>query len=434
MSKKGKLAINGGPKAVPDSLILKPWPDIREEDKAAVMAALDRGIVHGAHSPEMTGLEADWGDFVGSQYVLAFNSGTAALHGGTFAMRIGPGDEVITSAFSFSGSYQPILHQNGIPVFVDIDPRTYNLDVAQIESKITDRTKAIVPVHLHGLPADLDEIVALAEKHDLFVLEDAAQAQGALYKGKMAGTIGDMGAFSLNATKNLCGGEGGLFVTDNEELYTLAKTMRQYGEPATDAPEYIRSYACSTIGYNYRTQEMPAAFARSQLRRLDEYTRIAQRNAEYLNKELGKIAGLIPPHVPADRTHVYYKYRLRFDPETLGLQIPTVQFRNSLLNALQAEGVQATLWHTDPLPAFSVFQTLSGYGKGCPWSCPFYGKEIHYRKEDYPEAVRALDTSLIVNTEPYHIAVQDLEVQAAYVEAFRKIFDNLDELLDPRWN
>jgi dTDP-4-amino-4,6-dideoxygalactose transaminase len=344
-------------------------------------------------------------------------------------MGIGPGDEVIVPAFSFSGTYQPILHQNGIPVFVDIDPRTYNVDVNQIEAKITDRTKAIIPVHLHGLPADMDEVMALAEEHGLCVLEDAAQAQGALYKGKMAGTIGGMGAFSLNATKNFCGGEGGLLVTDSEELYTRAKTMRQYGETATDAPEYIRSYACSTIGYNYRTQEMPAAFARSQLRRLNEYTLVAQRNGEYLSEELGKIEGLIPPYVPPDRTHVFYKYRLRFDPKVLSLRIPAVEFRDRLLRALREEGVETTLWHTEPMPAFPVFKTLNGYGKGCPWSCPFYGKEIEYQKEDFPEAVRALETSLIVNTEPYHICVQDLEVQAAYVEAFRKVFDNLDELL-----
>ena len=425
----GKLAINGGPRAVPDTLRLRPWPDIREEDKVAVASVLDRGIIHGAHSPEITGLEADWRDFVGSEFALAFNSGTAAIHGGVFAMGIGPGDEVITSAYSFSGTYQPILHQNAIPVFVDIDPRTFNLDVNQIEAKVTEHTKAIIPVHIHGLPADMDEVMAIAQKHNLYILEDACQAHGALYKGKHAGTIGDVGAFSLNATKNFCGGEGGLFVTDNEELFLQARRMRQYGEIVTDVAEDIRSYACGTVGYNYRTQEMPAALARTQLQRLKGYTRTAQRNGEYLTEELGKIEGLIPPYVPPDRTHVYYKYRLRFDPEVLNLKITAVQFRDRLLRALLAEGVEATLWHTEPMPAFPVFKTLNGYGKGCPWSCPFYGKEIEYRKEDFPEAVRALETSLIVNTEPYHICVQDLKVQAAYVEAFRKVFDNLDELL-----
>ena len=162
---------------------------------------------------------------------------------------------------------------------------------------------------------------------------------------------------------------------------------------------------------------------------MPEYTRTAQRNGEYLSEHLGKIKGLIPFYVPSDRTCVYYKYRLRFDPDVLNLKIPAVQFRDRLLRALQAEGAQVTLWHTDPMPAFPVFQTLDGYGKGCPWSCPFWGKQIQYRKEDYPQSVRALETTLIVNTEPYHICVQDLEVQASYVEAFHKVFDNLDELL-----
>ena len=382
-----------------------------------MLAVLDRGVIHGAHSPEITALEDEWRDFVGSRYALAFNSGTAAIHGAMVAFGIEPGDEVITTAYSFSGTYQPILYQNAIPVFVDIDPRTHNLDVSQVESKISEHTKAIVPVHIHGLPADMDDVMAIARKYDLLVLEDACQAHAARYKGRHVGTIGHAGAFSLNATKNFSGGEGGLFVTDDEGFFASARQMRQYGEMVTDVAEDIRSYACSMVGYNYRTQEMPAAFARSQLRRLEEYTRIGQRNGEYLSAELGKIPGLVPPYVPPDRTHVYYKYRLRFDPDALGLTCSPVRFRDALLRVLKAEGVQATLWHTEIMPAFPVFQTLD-----------VRGRNIHYRREDYPEAVRLLETSIIVNTELYHICVQDLDVQAAYVAAFRKVFDNLDEL------
>ena len=130
------------------------------------------------------GLERDWAEFTGSKHVLSFNSGTAALHSALFAAGVGPGDEVITSAFSFSGSFHPILQQNAIPIFVDIDPRTYNIDVGQIEDKLSDRTKVLMPVHIHGLPADMDAIMALAEKHDLLVIEDACQAHGATYNGQ----------------------------------------------------------------------------------------------------------------------------------------------------------------------------------------------------------------------------------------------------------
>jgi dTDP-4-amino-4,6-dideoxygalactose transaminase len=362
--------------------------------------------------------------------VLSFNSGTAAIHCALFAANVGPGDEVITSAFSFSGSFQPILQQNAIPVFADIDPDTYNIDAAQIESKISDRTKVLMPVHIHGLPADMGAVQDLAEKYDLIVIEDACQAHGATFGGRMAGTIGDMGCFSLNVTKNLSGGEGGFLNTDNSEYADRARMIRTFGEHVGEVKEKIRPYYCHTIGWNYRTQELPAAYARSQLRRMPHYNTIGQRNGQYLSDELGKIQGLVPPAIPPDRTSIYHKYRIRFDPDALNLPIAAVEFRDRLMAALQAEGVEVTLWHLTPMTSFPIFQKLDeGYGHGCPWSCPYYGKEIEYRPEDYPEAIRLLETSIVVNTEPYPIYVQDMSLMEYYVEAFYKVFDNLDELL-----
>ncbi len=213
----GGLAIQGGPRTVPPGL-KKPWPEITQEDKDAVMAVLDRGSLTGIHGPEAMALEKEWADFCGCRYALNFNSGTAALHAALFAAGVGPGDEVITSAFSFSGSFHPILQQNAIPIFADIDPFTYNLDPKQVEAKITDRTKVLMPVHIHGLPADMDEFQALADKYDLILIEDACQAHGATYRGEMAGTLGVMGCFSLNATKNLSGGEGGFLITEDRAM------------------------------------------------------------------------------------------------------------------------------------------------------------------------------------------------------------------------
>lgn len=426
---KGRLAIHGGPRTVPEGL-KKTWPEITQEDKEAVLAVLERGILSGVHGPEATSLEREWAEFTGSRYVLSFNSGTAALHAALFAAGVGPGDEVITSAFSFSGSFHPILQQNAIPIFVDIDPRTYNLDVKKIEAKISDRTKVLMPVHIHGLPADMDEILALADKYHLIVIEDACQAHGSTYKGKMAGTMGAMGCFSLNVTKNLSGGEGGFLNTENEGYAERARMIRTFGEKVLQEKEKIRPYYSYTIGWNYRTQELPAAFARSQLKRLPRYNAIAQRNGQYLTQELSKIPGLIPPYVPPDRTTIYHKYRFRFDPEALALKIPAAEFRNRLMETLEAEGVEITVWHVTPLTSFPIFQNLDeGYGKGCPWSCPYYGKEIRYVPEDYPEAIRLLETSLVLNTESYPIYIQDLELMEYYVQAFRKVFENLDELL-----
>lgn len=425
-----KLAIHGGPRTVPDGL-KKKWPEITKEDKEAVMAVLERGVLSGVHGPEATSLEKEWAAFTGSKHALSFNSGTAAIHAALFAAGVGPGDEVITSAFSFSGSFHPILQQNAIPVFVDVDPRTYNIDAGKIAAKISDRTKVIMPVHIHGLPADMDEILALGREHNITVIEDACQAHGATYKGQMAGTVGDMGCFSLNVTKNLSGGEGGFLTTGSQDFVNRAKTLRTFGEKVGEEKEKIRPYYSYTIGWNYRTQELPAAFARSQLKRLPRYNEIARRNGQYLTAELSKIEGLLPPYVPADRTTVYHKYRIRFDPQALGLTIPATEFRNRLVEALEAEGVAATLWHVTPMTSFPIFQRLDeGYGKGCPWSCPFYGREIKYNPQDYPEAIKLLDTSLVINDEQYPIYIQDVELMEHYVAAFRKIFSNLEQLLE----
>jgi dTDP-4-amino-4,6-dideoxygalactose transaminase len=426
---KGALAIHGGPSTVPEGL-KKPWPEITREDKDAVLAVLERSILSGVDAPEATSLEREWAEFTGSAYCLSLNSGTAALHSALFAAGVGPGDEVITSAFSFSGSFHPILQQNAVPIFADIDPRTYNIDINQVEAKISDRTRVLMPVHIHGLPADMDEVMTLAANHNLIVIEDACQAHGATYKDRMAGTIGHLGAFSLNMTKNLSGGEGGLLITDDEDLVERAKMIRTFGERIGEEEEKIRPYYSYSIGWNYRTQELPAAFARSQLKRLPHYNSIAQRNGQYLTRELGQITGLIPPYVPPDRTTVYHKYRIRFDPDVLGLSGSAVEFRNKLLEALEAEGVAISLWHVTPLASFPVFRKLDeGYGRGCPWKCPFYGRSIQYNPEDYPEAIRLLDTSLVVNDEPHPVYLQDLGLMEYYVAAFRKVFENLDELL-----
>lgn len=426
---KGKLAIHGGPKAVPDGL-KKEWPEITQEDKDAVLAVLERKVLSGVHGPEAMGLEQEWATFTGSRCVLSFNSGTAAIHSALFAASVGPGDEVITSAFSFSGSFHPILQQNAIPIFCDIDPRTYNIDAAQVEAKISDRTKVLMPVHIHGLPADMDEMRALANKHHLVLVEDACQAHGATYHGRNAGTIGDMGCFSLNVTKNLSGGEGGLLNTDNEAYADRARMIRTFGEQVGKEKEKIRPYYSYTIGWNYRTQELPAAFARSQLKRMPHYNAIGQRNGAYLTGELGKIPGVIPPYVPPDRTSIYHKYRIRFDPEMLGVRGPVPEFRNRLMDALQAEGVECTVWHVTPMTSFPIFQRLGeGYGKGCPWSCPYYGREIRYNPAEYPEALRLMDESLVINTEPYPIFLQDLELMEYYASAIRKVFQHVDEIL-----
>ena len=191
-----------------------------------------------------------------------------------------------------------------------------------------------------------------------------------------------------------------------------------------------RSYKAYTMGWMYRTQEMSAALTRSQLKRLDYYNGIARRNGDYLTEELSKIKGLIPPVTPSDRTHIYHKYRVRLDPKALGIDIEPKSFRDKVMNALVAEGVDVVLWQQFPLPENPLFQKKEGYGKGCPWSCPFYGEKINYNPEDYPESKKLIDSSLVVCSEPYPIYCQSLDLMKYYVEGFRKVFNNIEEVIE----
>jgi dTDP-4-amino-4,6-dideoxygalactose transaminase len=426
------LAIHGGPRAV-SGVGKRVWPDIRPEDKAAVAGVLDRGILGGVGAPEMTALEEEWASFVGSRHALLLSSGTAAIHAALHAVGVRPGDEVITTAFTFAGTFQPILQQGAIPVFVDIDPETFNLDVRQIESKVTERTRAIVPVHIQGLPADLDPILEIARRHDIRVVEDACQAHGATYQGRRVGGLGDVGAFSLNSSKILCGGEGGLLVTDDDGFLHRASRLRTFGE---DIPELdtlsgwrFRPYTVHSIGWNYRHQEMPAALARAQLRRLPAYIETAQANAAYLTEHLGRIRGLIPPFVPEDRTSVFYLYRLRFDLDALGVHAHPVAFRDRLGKALLAEGVDASLWHETPVTSFPIFQTREGLAPGFPWTLLPRGAAVDYRPDDYPVAKRLLETSIVMGSARHPLFVQSRALMEAYVHAIEKVLAQADRLL-----
>jgi dTDP-4-amino-4,6-dideoxygalactose transaminase len=321
---------------------------------------------------------------------------------------------------------------------VDIDPRTYNIDPDRIEERITARTRAIIPVHIHGCPADMDRILAIARKHRLLVIEDAAQAHGSTYKGKKVGGIGDMGIFSFQASKNLPAGEGGMFVTNREELKERANRFRMFGEDVRESDKKafdparpldgVREYNSLMMGWMYRSNEMSAALARSQLRRLDDSLAQTRRNAAYLTEHLGKIPGIIPPHLPPDCTSSYYQYRLRLDPKALGVTMPVKEFRLKLLAALGAEGVEVSLWQTVPVPGQTLFQERTGYGLGCPWHCPL-GEEVKYDLAEYPETMKLLKDSMVIGSHSYPLFPQPPALMVKYVEAVQRVFANLDQVL-----
>lgn len=419
------LAINGGPMANPQGHTR--YPVLTQQDRDAVMRSLDSGISWGIYGPEVTGLEREWNDYVGSKYTLSCNSGTAALHMAVAAAGIQPGDEVITASLTFVASAMCVLQQNAIPVFVDVDPRTFLMDVTKLEAKITEKTKAIIPVDLHGMPCDYDEINAIAKKYNLVVIDDCCQSHGAYYKGRKVGTLCDMSTFSLNGLKNLECGDGGFFNTDDPEFYDKANQLRVFGERIRQGVP--RNYDSEEIGWMYRMLEMPAAYARSKLTHLDADNLIRQENAARLTAGLQGLPGLITPYVPEDRTSVWHYYRIRFDPKALGINMDSNEFRARIQKALIAEGCEAKRWQTRPVQKQALFLKKTGYGYGCPWTCPYgSGKPVHYGEEDYYVTDQILKDSIVFYDPIY--PPNGADVVDRYIAAFKKIWENMDEVLD----
>jgi dTDP-4-amino-4,6-dideoxygalactose transaminase len=388
---------------------MERWPIITDDDRKAVARVLDRGVLSGAAAPEMRALEREFAAMLGSSRCLATNSGTAALHIAIGALGLRPGDEVIVPAFSFIATAQAVLHEGAVPVFADVDPVTYNIDPADAAARVTARTRAIVPVHLHGLPADMDAVNTLAVRKGLVVIEDAAQAHGATYHGRPVGTLGTMAAFSLNSTKNFPAGEGGLFVTTSETLHARAARVRFDGldlpskwDAERPLDDEVDSLA-TVRGWMYLPGELTSALARSQLRRLPETTARAQRNGAHLTARLSQLPGVIAPAVPADRTHVFHKYRVRLDPKAAGLKLTARALRERVLDLLRAEGVEAVLWQEVPLPAHPLFAS----------------------RERFSVAAAALEGSLVIGSQSYPLFAQPLEVIEAWADAFERIWRRL---------
>jgi perosamine synthetase len=424
------LAILGGKPAVDKSQKVN-WPIVTDADKQAVMKVLDEGPLwalggdDGLIAPEMIGLEQAFAEFVGTKYALACNGGTAALHMAVAAAGVGPGDEVITTPYSFLATPVAVLHNSAVPIFADIDPKTYNIDPAEIEKKITPRTKALLPVHVHGVPADMDRINAIAKKHNLIVIEDACQAPGSKYKGRPAGSLGQMAAFSLNGTKNFAVGEGGLFATSDDTFRARANMVRMVGE---GLPSWDRTMEFQhLVAWNYRFQEMPAAFGRSQLARLPQYNAQARANGQALSKHIAGLKGIAAPYVPADCETIYHKYRVRLTPEDLDLPLRGVAFRDTLQACLEAEGVDAPVWLHAPLPAHPIFQVREGYGHGYPWTVAH--KDLRYDVKDYPKAQHLVDNSLVICSELNPIYCQTAKVIEQYGAAITKVMSNRDGLI-----
>ena len=423
MRTASKLAVAGGSPAVaPGSH--RSWPEITAEDRGAIERVLDRGVLWGPNAPEVSALQEEWAAYCGTRHCLVTNSGTAALHCAVVAAGVRPGDEVIVPAFSFVATAMAVLHQGAIPVFCDIDPVTYNLDPRGLEARITQRTRAVMPVHAHGLPADMAPIRAVAARYGLAVIEDAAQAHGATYRGARAGSLGDCAGFSLNGSKGLSAGEGGLFVTADDDALTAARRLAIFGEdtPATGPGQY-RAYWSHGVGWNYRSQELTAALARSQLRRLDRHNRTARENARRLNAILAGIPGLRAPTVPDDRACAFYRYRILIEREEMGFAGPAIELRDRLLGALRAEGVAASLWQLRPLPSHPVFRRG---GRFAAWQPGDDESLDPWCPADHPVTAHLLSSSIVIGTGEHLLAGQPPGLMDRYAEAFEKVMDDLE--------
>ncbi|MEO7912512.1 MAG: DegT/DnrJ/EryC1/StrS family aminotransferase [Roseiflexaceae bacterium] len=304
-------------------------PLIGEEEQAAVRRVLESGML--AQGPRVAEFELAFANFIGVRYAIATSNGTTALHAALLAQGVGPGDEVITTPFTFMASVNSILYCGAHPVLVDID-ESFNLNPTLIEAAITERTKAIMPVHLYGLPANMADIGKIAQKHQLAVIEDACQAHGAEFDGRKVGTFGT-GCFSFYATKNMTTGEGGIITTNDDQVAQHARQLISHGMKTR--------YYHQILGYNYRMTDIAAAVGIEQLKKLPAFNTRRIETAQFYNTHLTDIPGVITPRIFPRRTHVFHQYTLRFTPNAACT-------RDEIAQALGAQGIGTGIYY--PLP------------------------------------------------------------------------------------
>ncbi len=388
------LAINGGSKTRDTSK--KPWPSVGDksgrlfgqEEIDLLTEVVNSGKLfrHGGRMVDQ--FEKEYAEQVGLKDCLAVTSGSAAIHAAVAALELEPGDEIITTTITDIGSVMGILQCNHIPVFADVDRRTMIMRPDAIEAQITDRTRALVVVHLFGQPAPMDEIMAIAKKHNLYVIEDCAQAHGAEFGGKRVSTIGDIGCYSMQQSKQITTGDGGMVVSDNDELMARARMWHdKYYERGGEMRGYMR------LGICYRMNELTGAVALAQCRKLPEILRRRRASAEALYEKIATIPGIKPPWVHPDAKHSWWIFSFQIDEDVLSCDVAT--FRA----AIQAEGMPFGTGYAGGIPIcmYPVFQEHQAYGTGeFPWEPP-YGRMVEYREEDYPETYWAQANTFITS-------------------------------------
>ncbi len=421
-----KLAIFGGSKAIERPL--KPYNSIGVEEAEAVKKVIESGILSrylGTWSSDFYGgdkvkeFERDCEKFFNVKHAVTVNSWTSGLTAAVGAVGIAPGDEVIVTPWTMCATATAILHWNAIPVFADIDPQTFNIDPASVEANITPYTKAIMAVDIFGHPADVDSLMEIAERYNLKLITDSAQAPGSFYKGALTGTSSHVGGFSLNYHKHIHTGEGGILVTNDDEIADRLRLIRNHAEAVVEGMGITDIN--NMVGHNYRLGEIECAIGIEQLKKLPKLVLGRQKAAERLTGWLSSLQGLRAPIVMPECTHSYYMYPMVLDIEVLGIH------RAKIIEALTAEGVTGLTAGYVNVHLLPMYQNKIAYGSnGFPWSSDICRRDVSYKKGICPVA-EELHSSTYMGLSVCMHDMSEIDVKNI-ANAFLKVWSNLDYL------
>ncbi len=423
---ENKLAIVGGSKVI--NYEFKKYNSIGKEELEAATDVIKTGVLSqflGCHSEDFLGgpkvkeFEESCKDYFGVDYAITVNSWTSGLVAAIGALDINPGDEIIVPPWTMCASATAILHWNAIPVFADIDEKTFNIDPQSVIKNISKRTKAILSVDIFGHSADMESLRAIADEYDLKLISDTAQSPGAVYKGKIAGTLADIGGYSLNYHKHIHTGEGGILVTNDPNLAERMQLIRNHAEAAVEGMK-INNIA-NMLGHNFRLGEIECAMGIEQLKKLDYFVKTRQVAAKKLILGLSELEGIRLPVTLDDCSHVYYMLPMVLDIEKLGVS------RDKIFKALEAEGVQGLAQGYANIHMLPMYQNKIAYGSsGFPWNSEFCDRDVSYAKGICPIAEKLHDETFLA----YEMCLHDLRDNDInqIIGAFEKVWDNLEVL------
>lgn len=357
MKQTERLASDGG-QPVRDIYLPGAQQDVDEDDIRAVVTVLrSKWLTTG---PSIEGFEEAVAQFVGARYAVAVSNGTAALHAALYSLGVGPGDEVIVPPITFVATANAVLFMGGTPIFADVAPDTLLLDPAQVEAKLTPKTKAVIAVDYAGQPCDYDALRHICERHGIALVADACHALGAQYKRRRVGTLADLTAFSFHPVKHITTGEGGMIVTNREDLATCMRRFRNHGittDHRQRAAQRTWQYEMEMLGYNYRLTDLQCALGIRQLQKLPQWLTRRQVIAELYDEAFARISGIIPLRRLANRLHAYHLYVVQLDDNALQTG------RATIFSALQAEGIGVNV-HYMPVHLHPYYQQRFGYRRG----------------------------------------------------------------------